>query len=509
MIEVWSKPHPIANSALNVPVGVLARFTRVQFREWAADVRQCLGAAYIERNVPPHDGTDCAVARREIKRLVSCSSESVLVCDELTGKRNVLMPRPRAGTFLRDFFPHRCESADGNADGFSLADYLTRGELGPKFVDKMERLVWRDRMFQLAPSLAIGAPQAYSAMNGHSWLCIPREAGLAGPLAPFWCEAVDSISDEFLSVSEETLTNLVEAGDVDARAIRFGGALGQHGAETPDPIRRYVLRAYRNPNQRVFPALFSLLTSGLVNQGTNFPPAVSKFLIERYGRRGRGNVTVLDPSAGYGGRLLGALAAVHDRHLTYVAVDPNSKNWATSRSRYDEIAEFYSGAIHPNAPTTVHAFCSGSETVASHLAFRWYRNRVDLAITSPPYFCAEIYAHEPTQSAIKFPTYPEWRDGFLRPTLRMCAEYLRPGGYLIWNIADVLHRGKYIPLEQDSCRASLEYGLEHVETYKLLLATMTGSNKIKGGLPTTKNYVRVNGRYRKCEPIFVFRKPEL
>jgi hypothetical protein len=99
-------------------------------------------------------------------------------------------------------------------------------------------------------------------------------------------------------------------------------------------------------------------------------------------------------------------------------------------------------------------------------------------------------------------------DRFLKPTLNTCYEYLKPGGYLLWNIADVLTEGEYLPLEQDSIDCLLSLGMKQEIVLKMKLAGMPGSNRLDdNGIPKCKNYCKVNGVYHKCEPIYVFRKP--
>ena len=79
-----------------------------------------------------------------------------------------------------------------------------------------------------------------------------------------------------------------------------------------------------------------------------------------------------------------------------------------------------------------------------------------------------------TQSFKKFPEYEDWRDNFLRPTLKTTAEYLKNDRYLLWNIADIADGDGFMPLEKDSRDILAEYGLEYVETLKMLMTTMRG-----------------------------------
>ncbi len=217
---------------------------------------------------------------------------------------------------------------------------------------------------------------------------------------------------------------------------------------------------------------------------------------------------VYDPSVGYGGTLLGALAAACDRPIHFIGTEPNSTNWLRpDRSRYDVLGELFRASVGQTYHATIEVFPVGSEVVHDVPQFQRYRGKIDLVLTSPPYFCAERYCDESTQSAIKFPTYSQWRDGFLRPTLRTCATWLRPGGYLLWNIADICVKGTFYPLEKDSIDAMLEFGLEFENKLKMTLSHPAGGISNANGMPKMKNYCTINGVLHKYEPIFVFRKP--
>ena len=106
-------------------------------------------------------------------------------------------------------------------------------------------------------------------------------------------------------------------------------------------------------------------------------------------------------------------------------------------------------------------------------------------------------------------SYELWRHGFLAPTLETCVEYLRPGRYLLWNVADLLVGGKYLPIQQDSIDILESLGMMYKYTVKMALEGMPGQNRMgEDGKPTCKNYCQVDGKYLKYEPVFVFYKPE-
>ena len=245
---------------------------------------------------------------------------------------------------------------------------------------------------------------------------------------------------------------------------------------------------------------------------TNFPPSVAKYLYRRFTDdiEDQDQINIYDSSAGFGGRLLGALSAGTDRQLHYVGTDPNPDNWLeeAGMSRYEALARFYHRNVCQAHQTTYEFFQLGSEVIRDDRRFKKYRGKLDPVFTSPPYFRAESYSDDENQSDKKFPIYDDWRDGFLRPTLETAVEWLKPGRPLIWNIADTKIGGGYAPLEYDS-KAILEgLGMRYETKLKYVLSHSPGANRVdREGIPETKNFCMIDGRYRKYEPIFVYRKP--
>jgi hypothetical protein len=134
---------------------------------------------------------------------------------------------------------------------------------------------------------------------------------------------------------------------------------------------------------------------------------------------------------------------------------------------------------------------------------------LDFIFTSPPYFNREAYSEDENQSYKKYgSSYESWRDGFLRPTLETCVEFLKSDRYLLWNIADLLIKGKYIPLEKDSKKILESLGMEYRYVLKMAMEGMPGQNRLdENGVPKCKNFCKVKDTYYKYEPVFVYYKP--
>jgi hypothetical protein len=279
----------------------------------------------------------------------------------------------------------------------------------------------------------------------------------------------------------------------------------------------YLIRLY-DLGQRIFPKGFTAYRIGYISVPINFPPLTAKHLYERFTEHlidRKDPIIIYDPSSGWGGRLLGALSAKDNRKIHYVGTDPNPDNvHADGKTKYEHIHDFfvkytYRGRGHFSDPNSCEIFRDGSEEISKNPKFQKYLGKIDLVFTSPPYFNRELYSTDANQSAVKYgSSYESWRDGFLRPTLETCVEYLRPGGYLLWNIADVKTASGYLPLEADSINFLKSLGMEMETTLKMTLASMPGSQRLdENGIPKCKNFCKVGGRYVKYEPIFVFQKP--
>jgi hypothetical protein len=282
--------------------------------------------------------------------------------------------------------------------------------------------------------------------------------------------------------------------------------------------KRYNIRVYQK-GKKMFPKAFAAYRIGYIQPAVNFPPMTAKYLYERFTNdiKDQEVINIYDPSAGWGGRILGAMGVRDDRRIHYVGTDPNPDNFLDddNYSKYASIADFYNTRTYRGNPffsetNTYEIFKEGSEVIHINPDFKKYKGKLDFIFTSPPYFNREAYSEDENQSYKKYgSSYDSWRHGFLAPTLETCAEYLKPGRYMAWNIADLLVSGNYLPLEQDSKDILASCGLEYKYTIKMALEGMPGQNRMgEDGKPTCKNYCMVDGKYFKYEPVLVFWKPE-
>ena len=174
--------------------------------------------------------------------------------------------------------------------------------------------------------------------------------------------------------------------------------------------------------------------------------------------------TTWDMSCGYGGRLLGSIAA----DVNYIGTDPCSETF----EGLQKIKEDWG-----SKDKTIELHQMGSEE------FRPDYCSVDLCFTSPPYFDWEKYSQEETQSYKKYPTSEEWLNGFLLDTIDNCHYALKPGGILAFNVANTRRIKNF---EDETVKLAKMIHFKHIDTWKLQLSSQQGTPKY--------------------EPIFIFQK---
>jgi hypothetical protein len=160
----------------------------------------------------------------------------------------------------------------------------------------------------------------------------------------------------------------------------------------------------------------------------HFPPtslhATLSFLMALSPETFKDGCYLLDPSAGHGHRLIGALSSPHVKFIG--ATDPNSK----MNGHYDRMSGLMEIERRKNINKTITV---GVAEDSSNLI---YQQTYNLVFSSPPFFNTEAYGDASNQSITTFSTFEKWKEGFLRQMLHNCWNVLRPGGYMALNLTD-------------------------------------------------------------------------
>jgi hypothetical protein len=236
------------------------------------------------------------------------------------------------------------------------------------------------------------------------------------------------------------------------------------------------------------------MTGGLGNV-TKYRTVTAKALVEFYGAK-----KVLDPCAGWGGRLLGCLAAGAE----YVGYEPDPNTAQGLRDILEdhaiptdirssaEIKEECFPLTGGCAPPTPQDTCPLTGGLGGH-------SPPDMVLTSPPYFNLEVYTAGP-QSINAFPTWEEWTEKWLKPVILSSLAALKPGGVSCWSVKNFKSDKQY-PLADVTKQIHEAAGWTLVKT-----VTMTGSAR-----PGGKRINQETGKEKRGseEETFCFKKLNL
>lgn len=528
----YERNSELIDSPVNKTFEELLWMSKDEFRQWVIDLRVTVVQLWDEKGQPPRVGYDEAEIIDQFIKMQE------FVCkfskkDEYTGQENIIRNTFNLGNAVNQFFPTmmktRINYTKDTSAGKSIYDFFAKPELLETFITYASRHFKRDSFYHYSvpvnttdttkldtlPDTGIGWLQLFengkyrTRKNWDYWLA-PREneseytgynEALKGQ--SYFHITQKELDDNIDLIPEKCRTNTREMKENESYLIRF--------------FER---------GQKVFPVGLKAFRVSFCQYAVNFPPLTAKYIYETYTERWKKepNIYVWDPSSGWGGRLLGAMAVEDRRHLVYLGNDPNTDhNTTPGRTKYHEIVDFYTKNVTKNGGdflkclinttanhTGFHFWQKGSEEMQFDPEFQKYKGKLSLVFTSPPYFAKEAYSEDVEQSYKKFSQYDLWRDGFLKETLKTAVAWLRPGGYLAWNIADADFGGETLPLEQDSKDILLSEGMIEREMIKMSLAQMPGGNRLDPvtGLPKAKNFCKVKGMWLKYEPIFIYQKPE-
>lgn len=250
----------------------------------------------------------------------------------------------------------------------------------------------------------------------------------------------------------------------------------------------------------------------------NFSALVAKNIYFDFFKRHpeiKNNFFILDPSMGFGGRLVGAMAlgsnpGMQNIMIHYYGTDVNT----TISDRYAMLHSYWLENINPSLQFDLCTSIQPAEDLLEEKVFSQKQGCFDIAMTSPPYFSTERYSDDLNQSYKKFPYYDKgfhksWKKGFLEKMLLSTHSLLRKGGEAWINIANIHNRdnfGKFndIFLEDDTVSLAQKIGFKYIKKYILLMPLLCNLKNIT--YRNMGNKIIVNDKSYKQEPILVFLK---
>jgi len=514
------------------------------FRAWIVDLRKEIARIWDDLGSPPRIGKTENEIRQNLSNLRSYQVKDVECKDELTGNNDCIRSTSPVANVVNQWFPSMMKTKiNYNIDGsraVSIYEHFKDPDLLEKMVLYSRRHFKRDSFYMYSNRLrefdqdktAIGdyLNRYFLKENtAEAWIrSYESKRSLYENQFDYWIEPCfdgDSELEGYAGYRKDVLRNkpiLLTKQELESLREIISNKCITNCAGSEE---LFYIRVFKT-GQSIFPLGLRAFRISYCQYAVNFPPLVAKYLYEKYTEhiKTQDRIVVYDPSAGWGGRLLGAMSTENDiRKLHYVGTDPNTEhNTEPGRTKYHELADYYNSVtttVFSNPPHTYEIFQHGSETIHNNTEFQKYKGSVDLVFTSPPYFSKEIYSNDPEQSALKFKTFDLWVDGFLRPTLETACAWLAKDRYLLWNISDAYFGDVCLPLEEESHKILASLGMEHVKTLKMTLSQMQGGGRFDKvtGLPTFRNYCKIRegkkgtkthtkSSWFRYEPIFVYKK---
>lgn len=163
---------------------------------------------------------------------------------------------------------------------------------------------------------------------------------------------------------------------------------------------------------------------------TNFPPALARFLADTYAPEGG---TVLDPCAGYGGRLLGVLSS--SKRLRYVGYDIEPRT------------------VEANQKMAVALDASRASCAVGDVLEEGAWVPADLLLTGPPYFDCENYG-DAADTALRHLAYPEWVGQFMGRLFEKAAHI----PLVVMNVGTFRSGGRLFDYPEDTIRVAVSKG---------------------------------------------------
>lgn len=182
---------------------------------------------------------------------------------------------------------------------------------------------------------------------------------------------------------------------------------------------------------------------GVAQKPSNFPLKTVDYILDNYNVNGNW----YDFSCGWGVRLTGALK----HNINYFGTDPNF----VLTDRLIRLAKDYKSTV--GGDSTVDIRVTGSEIYNAD-----WENKMGLAFSSPPYFYLEDYKIG-KQSCNAGTSYEDWKNNYLRLTIRNIYYYLIHEGYFLLNINNY---GEF-NLVEDSVAIAEEIGFKLVKVERL------------------------------------------
>jgi len=477
----------------NISYDELQNMPLKNLSKWVYGLRDEIITIWDENGTPPLVGKSKQDIVKSFSKLKDYPVENLLVEDSnYPNHIGIIKNFTKLGSPVNQFFPTMYKTRIDRQP--SIYDFFSNDNLSSRFLRHIVRNTRMDGMYQFSTYLrTLNGENHYDFFK--NWRNnLKNDVG-------YWLEGTDPVELGLDPVNNDKYGKKVYLRSSITKKLHKEGVLcdedfrNEFDFDGTKP-QGYSIR-YFDKKQKVFPNLIQIFRIGMgASTAVNFPPLTARLIYEKY-LDDQEQHLVWDMCSGWGGRLLGSLCS--NRSIHYIGTEVNSSIW----KNYDELGNFYNK--NTGGKNTWEIFKVGCEEIHKNKSFQnKYKGKLSLCFTSPPYFGREIYSLDKEQSCLKYPNYRDWKNGFLKPMIKNCWDYLKPNSHLILNIADTKMGDKdFIPLEQDSITLALKMGFDFVGTLPMLMVRMIG---LQPTISKNNYFDEKTKTLSKMEPILVFHK---
>ena len=434
----------------NITYHKLLEMSVEDFNEWARLLRQEVTTQWDEYGTPPVIGRDEDGIIQKFKKLKDNPCNYLI--EDNTGddeSLGIIKNFNKDASSVNQFFPTMLKtkiSIGKSADnGLSIYDHFSDPDMEDKFVHIMRRAVKKDSMYSWSRSIVTkkdenpfwngqtGKEFIKDVHDGKVFIGKYKDTGIV--LARVKESTVGNygtMNEEFkghgnVYLTSEEVQECKDNGWLNETQLSNIPEIVSSETSKSGKVTKflYLIRHY-DKTIGIFPKILQVFRLACGQPAVNFPPLTAKLLYEKFTNHidnQEQKFHIYDPSAGWGGRILGAMSSRKNIH--YVGTDPNPDNLG----RYQAVADFYNSNCVDDfsdnfnkffdvekQSNTYEVFSDGSELISNNPAFQKYKGKLDVVFTSPPYFNREQYSQDENQSFKAYSEYQDWRDNFLKPT---------------------------------------------------------------------------------------------
>ena len=309
----YEKNTDFLQHSVNKTFEEILDMTTAEFQQWCIELRKVVVDLWDNKNQPPRVGYTEAEMAEQFNDMIGYPVHEFLVEDQLTGEKNVIRNNSNIGNAANQFFPTmmktRINYSKGD-NGKSIYDHFAREDLLDKFLLYASRHFKRDSFYNYSVSVHVNSLLKIGTLN---------KKFSSGVEFIEWFESVGrkiGTHDYWLSPSKEASVYTGFNDDLRGKVSLFVTRKDIERLNIParslsnvdwEESEYYLIRIF-SYGQRLFPIGLKAFRVSFCQYAVNFPPLTARFLYERYTQhiRSQDLIRIYDPSAGWGGRILGA-----------------------------------------------------------------------------------------------------------------------------------------------------------------------------------------------------------